>query len=201
MKRPLIVGITGGIGSGKSTVCKIFQSLRVPVTDADSRARFLMNHDDLVKTQIISAFGNDSYKEGLLNRNYIAQIVFNQPEKLALLNSITHPAVARDFEKWLRTHLDAPYVVKEAALLIEAGAHKSMDMLILVTAPEEVRVKRVLQRDPHRSEEEIKAVMQSQMPEEDKGKLCDVVIENDGNQPILQKVLDLHNQLMAKSLA
>jgi dephospho-CoA kinase len=160
-----------------------------------------MNHDDLVKTQIISAFGNDSYKEGLLNRNYIAQIVFNQPEKLALLNSITHPAVARDFEKWLRTHLDAPYVVKEAALLIEAGAHKSMDMLILVTAPEEVRVKRVLQRDPHRSEEEIKAVMQSQMPEEDKGKLCDVVIENDGNQPILQKVLDLHNQLMAKSLA
>jgi dephospho-CoA kinase len=129
MKRPLVVGITGGIGSGKSTVCKIFQSLRVPVTDADSRARFLMNHDDLVKTQIISAFGNDSYKEGLLNRNYIAQIVFNQPEKLALLNSITHPAVARDFEKWLRTHLDAPYVVKEAALLIEAGAQKAWTCL------------------------------------------------------------------------
>ena len=91
--------------------------------------------------------------------------------------------------------------MKEAALLIEAGAHKKMDMLILVTAPEAVRVKRVLQRDPHRSEQEIKAVMQRQMPEEEKRKLCDVVIENDGNQPILQKILDLHSKLLAKSLA
>jgi len=200
-KRPIIIGVTGGIGSGKSMICRIFQSLNVPVSDADSRARWLMNNDQELKNKIIVAFGEESYINGSLNRNYISQIVFSNPEKLAFLNSITHPAVGKDFEKWVEKHQNECYLVKEAALLIESGIYKLVDKLILVTASEKTRFERILKRDPQRSEEEIKNVMKRQMPEEEKRKYCDTIIENDGIQSILPIVLALHDSLLSATKA
>lgn len=196
---PLKIGITGGIGSGKSTICKVFASLGIPIYDADSRARWVMNNNPSLKKEIITAFGNESYNEKGLNREYLGKLVFTDHEKTNKLNGLVHPAVGKDFEDWASQQTSAPYVVKEAALLIESGSYKQLDKLILVTAPEEVRIQRVLQRDKHRTREDVKNVIQRQMPEEEKKKYCQLVIENDGNTAILPIILEFHAALLAKS--
>lgn len=198
-QNPIKIGITGGIGSGKSTICKVFASLGIPIYDADSRAKWVMNHDPSLKAGIIAAFGEESYNEKGLNREYLGKLVFTDPEKTNKLNSLVHPTLGKDLEDWVNQYASSPYVVKEAALLIESGSYKQLDKLILVTAPEEVRIQRVLQRDKHRTREDVLNVIQRQMPEEEKKKYCQLVIENDGNTAVLPRILEFHDALLAKS--
>lgn len=197
--RPLLIGITGGIGSGKSTVCRVFNCLGVPVYDADSRARWLMNNNDVLIQKIKSEFGEASYKDNSLDRTYLAQLVFSDPEKLKKLNSLSHPAVAIDFENWVAKHTDAPYLIKEAALLIESGAYKQLDELILVSAPTEIRIKRVLKRDPQRSESQIKEIIEKQLSETEMAKHARTILNNNGLEPILSQILNLHFNNYLKS--
>jgi dephospho-CoA kinase len=197
MKALLQIGITGGIGSGKSIVCKIFRSLGVPVYNADQRARELMLSDEFLIAQIRKEFGNASYHpDGSLNRQYLAQLVFEARDKVEKLNQMVHPRVRVDFQRWVGTQLSGTYILNEAALLIEAGTAAALDKLIVVSAPESLRIKRVLQRDPHRTETDIRNIMKNQMPEAEKVKRADFVILNDDTQLVIPQVLDLHRKLM-----
>lgn len=193
MTKPSKIGVTGGIGAGKSLVCEIFAHLGVPVYNSDDRAKWLMAHDLPLREKIMSSFGPKAYKEGQLNRQYLAQEVFNDPDKLALLNSLVHPVVKGDFDRWV-ANVRYPYCIKEAALLFESGSYKDLDMTILVFAPESIRIQRVLERDPFRTEEEVKAIIQKQMDEEEKRKLADQVIINDGSCMVLPQVLALNRK-------
>jgi len=195
MKRPLQIGVTGGIGSGKSLVCKIFSSLGVPVYDADSRAKSIMTTDGILVEQIKKEFGDLSYNEnGELNREYISRLVFQDEEKRKKLNELVHPRVALDTENWIKAQGEVPFLVKEAALLIESGGYKTLDKLILVIAPEELRINRVMLRDPQRSYDDIKKIILAQMPEDEKMKLADVIIHNDETELIVPQILSLHQQ-------
>lgn len=194
MRRPLQVGITGGIGSGKSLVCRIFGCLGVPVYDADSRAKKLMTTDGILIGQIKEEFGKLSYhSDGVLNRKLIAEQVFREPEKLEKLNRLVHPRVANDYEQWVQEHLAHSYLIKEAALLFEAGTDKLLDKIIVVSAPEEMRIKRTLARDPQRSEGEVKSIIKSQMMEDEKVSRANYVILNDESRAVIPQVLDLHH--------
>ncbi|MBX2944254.1 MAG: dephospho-CoA kinase [Cyclobacteriaceae bacterium] len=193
MKRPLQIGITGGIGSGKSLVCRMFACLGVPVYDADSRAKSVMTTDGILVMQIKKEFGGLSYHaDGSLNRNYLAGTVFNNPERLEVLNKLVHPRVGEDYLKWLDKQREHAYVLKEAALLYESGSYKALDKVIVVHAPEAVRVARVKQRDPHRSEQDIKGIIKNQMDAELKLAHADFVVMNDNSQMVLPQVLKLH---------
>lgn len=192
---PYQVGITGGIGSGKSLVCKIFSILYVPVYDADRRAKELMTTDRILTGQIRKEFGTLSYlADGSLNRQFLAKQVFNQPEQLEKLNALVHPRVGVDYAEWLREHERSKYVIKEAALLFEAGSAKNLDAVIAVYAPEEVRRKRVLKRDPQRSPEDVMQIMRNQMNEEEKMSRANFVIRNDDSQLVIPQILRLHQQ-------
>lgn len=196
LQKPLEVGITGGIGSGKSTVSYIFSVLGIPIYDADSRAKYLMAHQESLKNAIRQAFGEEAYSEkGELNRSFLAAQVFNDSEKVKLINNLVHPEVAKDYLHWL-SQQKSPYVVREAALMIESGAYKHLDKLITVFAPEELRIKRIQARDPQRSQAEIKAIISKQIPEEEKLKLADFVIYNDEEHPLIPQVLTLHHQFI-----
>lgn len=192
---PYQVGITGGIGSGKSLVCKIFSILYVPVYDADRRAKELMTTDRILTGQIRKEFGTLSYlADGSLNRQFLAKQVFNQPEQLEKLNALVHPRVGVDYAEWLQEHERSKYVIKEAALLFEAGSAKNLDAVIAVYAPEEVRRKRVLKRDPQRSPEDVMQIMRNQMNEEEKMSRANFVIRNDDSQLVIPQILRLHQQ-------
>lgn len=197
------VGLTGGIGSGKSTVAKIFEVLSIPVYYADDAARHIMNTDEELKKSIIKEFGSESYINGHLNRPYIASLVFNDKEKLDLLNSLTHPATIRDAQQWMQKIEEShgqtsPYIVKEAALIFESGSAENLDYVIGVYAPAALRIKRIMDRD-HISKEEVLQRMNRQIDEEIKMKLCDTVIVNDEQQLVTTQVLQLHKQLLSKS--
>jgi dephospho-CoA kinase len=197
VSRPLQIGITGGIGSGKSLVCKIFQHLGVPVYDADSHAKELMTTDGILVSQIKKEFGDLAYNtDGSLNRVYLANNVFHDDKKLNALNALVHPRVGVDFEQWSEKHKESAYVIKEAALLFEANAASSLDKIIVVSAPENLRLKRVLDRDKHRNVEQIKAIVEKQMPEDEKLKRADYIIVNDETRLVIRQVLDLHQTLM-----
>jgi dephospho-CoA kinase len=199
VKTPLQVGITGGIGSGKSLICKIFAQLGVPIYDADSHAKALMTTDGILISQIKKEFGDLAYHpDGSLNRTWLADHVFLDEERLEKLNSRVHPRVAVDYEKWLGGHLGERYVLKEAALLFESGSFNLLDKIIVVSAPESLRQKRVLQRDAHRTVEQFKGIVEKQMPEEEKLKRADYIIVNDETKLILPQVLFLHKQLREK---
>jgi dephospho-CoA kinase len=189
----LKVGLTGGIGSGKSTVAKIFETLGIPVYYADEAARHLMNTDPGIREAIIQHFGDDSYTEGHLNRKYIASVVFNDAEKLELLNSITHPSTIRDAEEWIKDQT-TPYVIKEAALMFESDAYKSMDKVIGIYSPIELRIERTMQRD-HITREEVLKRINRQMDEDEKMKRCDFVLINDEKQLLIPQVIALHGNL------
>lgn len=192
----LQVGITGGIGSGKSLVCRIFQSLGTPVYDADSRARALMNTDNVLVDQIKKEFGDAAYIDGSLNRKYIAEKAFGHPEKLKALDNLVHPRVALDYERWTKQQ-SGPYVIKEAALLYEAGSYKTLDKIIVVSAPEELRIKRVMSRDPQRSEQMIRDIMKNQMPESEKLARADFIVVNDESRLVIPQVIAIHQRLLS----
>jgi dephospho-CoA kinase len=187
------VGVTGGIGSGKSIVCRIFKTLGVPVYDADSRARDLMVHHKPLRQNITEEFGPDAYlSNGELNRKLIAGDAFGNASRLEKLNNLVHPVVRDDYRDWLALQTEYPYVIKEAALIFEAGTWSDLDKVIVVSAPESLRLRRVLQRDSHRTEEDVRQILQNQMPEEEKLRRADFVILNDESQLVLPQVLQLH---------
>jgi dephospho-CoA kinase len=198
MKTPFQVGITGGIGSGKSLVCKIFRCLGVPVYDADSHAKALMTTDGILIANIQKEFGHLSYNtDGSVNRNYLGETVFNDSEKLKKLNNLVHPRVKEDYLRWVEGNSRHPYVLKEAALLFEAGSNKELNKIIVVHAPEELRIKRVLSRDAHRTEELIKEIIKNQMNANEKLNRADFVLYNDENQLLIPQVLELHRKFIA----
>jgi dephospho-CoA kinase len=191
---PLQIGVTGGIGSGKSLVCKIFVQLGISVYDADSHAKALMATDGILISQIKKEFGHLAYlPDGALNRKHLADHVFADEDRLEKLNKLVHPRVAVDYEKWLSSHSGEGYVLKEAALLFESGSYRTLDKTITVSAPESVRRKRVLQRDAHRTVEQFKGIVEKQMPEEEKLKRADFIIVNDDITPVIPQVLRLHH--------
>jgi dephospho-CoA kinase len=193
----LQIGITGGIGSGKSLVCKIFHSLGVPVYDADSRAKALMTTDGILINGIKKEFGTLSYHtDGTLNRKHISDAAFGHPEKLEALEALVHPRVAENYSQWVAEQ-SYPYVIKEAALLFEAGSYRSLDKIIVVSAPEQLRVKRVMARDPHRSEQAVKTIIGKQMPESEKISKADFVVINDESILVIPQVLQLHELFKA----
>lgn len=195
--RPFLVGITGGIGSGKSTVAKVFSILGIPVYFADERAKWLMANDALLKKNIIDAFGEESYTDrGILNREFLARHIFGDEKKVNLINSLVHPAVRTDFEVW-SSNQERPYVLKEAALLFETGSFKELDKIITVSAPLKLRMMRVLLRDPHRNEAQINAIIDQQLPDEEKNKIADFVIKNSENKLLIPQVLKIHQELLA----
>lgn len=194
----LRVGITGGIGSGKTTVCQLFEKLGVPVYYADRRARELMEEDKELMASLKEEFGPEVFDvEGRLNRVLLAEIVFNDEKKLITLNGLVHPAVFRDNQSWneVLAHKGYPYVLKEAALLVETGTYRTLDKLIVVTAPEEDRIKRVMARDGA-TEAQVKARIKAQMPEEQKVKYADYIIVNDSIMDLLPEVTRIHIDLM-----
>lgn len=188
------VGITGGIGSGKSTVAKVFEVLGIPVFYADARAKILMNEDETLKRKIKENFGEEMYVYGKLDKKHLSSIIFNDPKKLALLNSLVHPATIKDAEDWMLQQT-TPYAVKEAALIFESGSQEHLDYVIGVYAPVTMRIQRVIKRD-NVTVEEIKARMTKQIDEEIKMKLCDFVIINDDQQLLIPQVLKIHEQLL-----
>jgi dephospho-CoA kinase len=192
----LKIGLTGGIGSGKTTVAQIFEVLAIPVYYADQAARDLMNQDPELKKQIISAFGPEVYKEGELNRTYLGAMVFADAEKLVLLNEMVHPVTLRDAETWMQNQKTL-YAIKEAALIFEAELEKFFDYIIGVTAPESLRLERVMTRD-QTSAENVKRRMQQQMDENEKMSRCDFIVVNDDIQAILPQVLKIHEILLSK---
>ncbi|MCC6413659.1 MAG: dephospho-CoA kinase [Saprospiraceae bacterium] len=197
----LRVGITGGIGSGKTTVCAMFEILGVPVYYADDRARALIVENENLRAGITELLGEEAYHpDGSYNRTFVASVVFAQPEKLAALNALVHPAVETDSLSWHEAMKAAghAYTIKEAALMIESGAYHFLDYLVVVTAPEEVRVQRVIQRDGL-SENEVYARIKRQMPEAEKLVLADFTIVNDGTKALTPQVWALHRRFTALS--
>jgi dephospho-CoA kinase len=193
--KPLQIGITGGIGSGKSLVCRIFRCLGVPIYDADSRAKYIMTTDTILIEQIKKEFGTLSYtSEGVLNRHYLGEKVFNAPDELKKLNQLVHPRVAADYTTWVEKHYSSRYVIKEAALLFESGSAENLDAIVAVYAPEALRIKRVVQRDRHRTETAVREVIGNQMNEEEKKNRADFVIVNDGKSLIIPQALQLHER-------
>ncbi len=190
------IGITGGIGSGKSTVSRLFELLGVPVYYADDAAKKLMNESPEIRQRLLEVFGQEVYSGNELNRELLSAKVFNDPDQLKLLNSIVHPVVINDAEQWMHSQ-NSPYVLKEAAIFFESGSATGLDYMIGVYAPETLRIERVMQRDSI-SHNEILARMSRQIDEELKMKLCDFVILNDEQQMLIPQVLDLHRQLLEK---
>lgn len=193
----LRIGLTGGIGSGKSTVARIFEELGVPVFYADQAARTLLETDPLLREKIITHFGTDTYQGTKPDRARIAQIVFSDPAKLALLNSFTHPATIAAADAWMQQQT-YPYTIKEAALMFESDAWKFVDQVIGVSAPEELRISRVMQRDQV-TRAAVLARISKQMNEAEKLKRCDHILYNDGEQLLVPQVLALHARLLAQA--
>ena len=189
----MVVGLTGGIGSGKSTIAKEFAALGIAVFNSDEQAKALIANNAQVKEKIITAFGEEAYQNGEYNRAYIAQIVFNNSEKLAILNGIVHPALAKYFNQWAKKQT-SPYVLKEAAILFESGSYKDCDYIITVTAPEEVRIARVMARD-HCTEAQVRARMSQQWSDAQRIALSNAVIENIDLESAKEQVKRIHFQL------
>ena len=188
-----IIGITGGIGSGKSTIAKVFISMGFPVYNSDTRAKELINSNIDVIDSIKQEFGDDIYSSEGLYRKKMASIVFSDSDKLQKLNSIVHPAVGLDFDKWANSQ-NTSFVLKEAAILFETGIYKSLDKTILVTCPKEERINRVMKRDSA-TKEAIEARMNSQWSEEKKKELADYIIDNSGEEMVIPQVISLINRL------
>lgn len=189
------IGLTGGIGSGKSFVAEIFRQLGVPVFASDDAGREVQNSDPEVQQAIRNLLGEVFLPSGSLDRKKVAEIVFTDAEKLRQLNEIVHPAVRKRFAEFCEANGNAPYVINEAAILFETGIYKSLDGTILVTAPDAIRIQRVMQRD-NVTEAEVKLRMQKQWPDMKKVPLAQWTIVNDGKLPLLKQVLKIHNQLI-----
>ncbi len=196
---PKQVGITGGIGAGKSMICRAFSSLDIPVYDADSRGKWLLANDAILKRSVIESFGEESYlSDASPNRKFLAQKVFNDQAALKLLNTLVHPRVADDYRKWVSMHQEFPYVLKEAALLFESGSYHQLDVIINVSAPVEIRIERVLGRDTHRTLADVRAIIAKQWTDEDRETQSDHVFYNDGHTMLLPSILAFHEKMLQK---
>jgi dephospho-CoA kinase len=193
----LRIGLTGGMGSGKSTVAKIFEVLEIPVYYADLAARRLMNEDPYLMQMIRGQFGEEAYLDGKLNRSFLASQVFTRKEKRLLLNSLVHPITIADSKQWMDIQV-SPYAIKEAALIFESGTDKYLDFVIGISAPFNIRLSRILKRDGM-SEDTARDRMNSQMDEDQKMSLCDWLIYNDEKQAVIPQVLALHDKLIELS--
>ena len=196
MSKPKQVGITGGIGVGKSLVCKMFSCLGIPVYNSDDRAKSLMESDRLIRDEIQKLFGPEAYNGVKLNRTYLAKKVFRDPAKVKQLNGIVHPRVAIDYDKWINDQTNLPYVIKEAALMIESESYKLMDLLVLVTASKKLRIERVLKRDD-RSIEQIERIIDNQMTEAEKEKYSDIVIDNSEEKLLIPQIISIDEKIRA----
>ncbi len=192
----LRLGITGGIGSGKSVVCSIFNTLGVPVYNADTRAKFLVNSVASLQSDIKKFFGPKSFEDGVYNRKYISALVFGNTEKRLQLNRIIHPYVLNDWDEFCEQNKDRSYIVKEAAIMLETDSKKSIDRIVLVYSPLELRIERIMKRDDLDRETILKR-MEAQMPEEEKLELADEVIYNDSKHSLIEQVLKIHKRLNA----
>jgi len=191
----LKIGITGGIGSGKSTICKVFETLNIPIYYADIAAAVITNKNNEVKSQLIAKFGDEIYSYGMLDRKKLARLIFNNSEALAFVNSVIHPAVKKDYENWLEINKSALYTLKEAAILFESGANTQVDKIISVYAPQEIKIQRVMKREQITYEEVLRRIS-SQMPDEEKMRQSHFVIYNDVTQLVIPQVLKIHNLLI-----
>lgn len=190
----LKIGITGGIGSGKTIVSRIFNLLGAPLYNADERAKWILIHNSAVKKGVLEIFGNEAFKNNELDRPFISKKIFNDKALLEKLNALVHPQVGLDFKEWLSGKEQYTYVLKEAALLFEAGSYKELDKIITVFTPLELRIKRILSRDPHRDQEGIQKIIKEQMDEEEKMTRADFIIYNDEKHMLIPQVLKLHEE-------
>lgn len=188
------VGLTGGIGSGKTTVASVFKTLGVPVYHADDEAKLLMQHSKSIREGLISLFGDKAFENQILNKSYISQQIFSDQSLLKQMNALVHPEVAQHYATWLSKQ-SSPYVVKEVAILFEIGAQDQFDFIITVTAPKSVRLERTKKRD-NKSEREIEAIMDNQLSDSKKVKQSDFVIQNLNWNRTAQKVLNIHNEII-----
>ena len=186
---PRIIGLTGGIGSGKTSVAKFLENKGFPVYYSDDQAKNIVNVDSELKQRIIALLGEQSYTEGQYNRKFVAEKVFNNPELLDQLNHLIHPAVKLDFEKWVAAQ-SSEFVFKETALLFELKLNQQCYKSLLVTADDNLRIKRTMDRD-NKTYREIETIMQNQMPEKDKIKLADFIIYNNSDRDNLETETDI----------
>ncbi len=192
MQLPLLIGITGGIGSGKSMVCRLFECLDIPVYYADSRAKWLTNHDPEIRERVTALLGAETYdSSGQYNTRFVASRVFNNAPLLKELNAIIHPVVLRDTKDWVARHAGVPYVVKEAAIMAKASQANAVDYVVVVEAPVELRIQRILQRDK-RTEQEIRSIMERQVSDESRRGIADYIVHNDDASELIPQVLHLH---------
>lgn len=194
MKDSVLVGLTGGIGSGKSTVAHIISAKNIPIYIADDAAKQLYLSDMQLKAQVIAHFGAESYSDGKLNRAHLSEIVFNSKDQLNLLNSLVHPAVARDFHSWTQAHKSHQILFKEAAILFESGSYTTCDFTVTVNCAEEVRIKRVMERDGV-SKEAVLARIKQQWTDEQRTKKADFTIANDGSKLLILQIEQLIAQI------
>ncbi|HXS37685.1 MAG TPA: dephospho-CoA kinase [Flavipsychrobacter sp.] len=193
----LKVGITGGIGSGKSTVCQVFNTLGIPIFYADDAAKYLMDNDILLTNSIKQLFGEGIYQNGKLDRIKVASVVFKEPQKLHQLNALVHPATINYGRQWVEKQTSR-YIIKEAAIFFESGSYKEMDVMVGVYAPPELRIKRTIERT-HNSRESIMRRIANQMDEDEKMKRCDYVIVNDETKAIIPQIITLHQNFLQKA--
>ena len=185
------VGLTGGIGSGKTTIANIFKQLGVPIYFSDNRAKYLMLNNQFLRESLISLFGDKVVVNGLLNRSYIASKVFSKPKELIKLNALVHPFVQKDFDDWSTSQCSV-YVIKEAAILFETGANKLLDKVVLVESPKDLKVSRVMLRDGMKNEEVLMR-MSKQWSDDQKRTYADYIIYNDEENPLINQILKLHS--------
>ena len=195
MKTPLQIGVTGGIGSGKSIVCRVFATLGAPVYYADERAKWLTEHDPILKADITRVLGPQAYDNvGKYNRSWVASQVFTNPKLLDQLNAVVHPRVIADTALWVSQHADKPYVIKEAALMRAAGDGNSLDKVIVVQAPIALRIGRIQARDLHRSRLEIQHIIDRQVNDDERLHIADYILMNDETQLLLPQIVALHQE-------
>ena len=202
MTTPIKIGITGGIGSGKSVVCAVFQALGAPIYEADARAKWLTEHDPILKADIVRVLGPNAYDHtGRYSRAWVASQVFTNPELLTQLNAVIHPRVFADTAAWVNQHADKPYVVKEAALMKRSsdstdGNSNLLDKIIVVQAPMSMRIERIRKRDPQRSEAEIRNIIERQISDAERAHFADYILENDESQLLLPQIIRMHEDFL-----
>ncbi|MEC8678871.1 MAG: dephospho-CoA kinase [Bacteroidota bacterium] len=196
--KPKLIGITGGIGAGKSTVSTICKHLGFKVYNSDQRAKEIVFEDSTIKKKLISFFGNNVYKNGVLNRKFLSDKIFNDKSSLKQINSIIHPAVKKDFNCWVTNNSNEKILFKESALLFESGAYKELDKIILILSDKNLRVSRVLNRDQKRSKKEIESIIDKQINEAEAIKFADIVIDNNHKKMLLPSVIREIEKLMVE---
>ena len=197
--KPYLLGITGGIGSGKSTVSKIFEVLGVKIYQSDDMAKYLMENDNKLISSIINYFGEESYINGKINKEYISQNVFYDKEKLKTINNLVHPVVINDFKKWCLIHKNEKILIKEAALLFESKSYKKLDFVIYVYAEKKLRISRILKRDSYRTKDQIEHIIKSQLTDKESFEKADYILENNEKSLLLPEVIDLYEKIRKKA--